>query len=280
MIRQLVSSAVLATLLLGVFVYSQDETALETVYTEASSGELVKVFIAPELALKAWGLFDPETGEVIDGKNIEASLPIASITKLFTAYAISKSNTLDSVVSIEWSDLLTEGSAGNLSYGETFTVRELLFPMLLESSNDAAEALYRTHGDTLSFSNKSLIESLSLDGTHIVDASGLGNKNVSSVIDLARFYAHLKKNAPYTINITKVPMYVIDDSHGWVNNNPGREVPSFTGGKHGYTDAAARTFVGTFTLENGHEVGLVILGSEGLKSDIESLLAYARERAK
>jgi D-alanyl-D-alanine carboxypeptidase len=59
-----------------------------------------------------------------------------------------------------------------------------------------------------------------------------------------------------------------------VNNNPGRTFSNFTGGKQGYTPEAGKTFVGSFELPNAQgEIGIVLLRSTDLKTDIGRLLA-------
>lgn len=221
-----------------------------------------------------WALFDPDTGEILRGENLDEVRPIASITKLFTAYAATKSDLLDSAVTISWSDLNTEGRAGKLTYGERHTVRELLFPLLIESSNDAGEALRRALGNDFALELDILERELGLASTVIVDGSGLSPENVSTVADLSRFYSFLRREHPHILDITKLKLY-IGEEHGWVNNDPARELPGFSGGKNGYTYEAGRTFVGTFTIpETDREVGVVFLGSTNFSSDMNLLMDY------
>jgi D-alanyl-D-alanine carboxypeptidase len=230
----------------------------------------------PTVSARAWGLFTPETGDLIAGDETDSMLPIASLTKLFTAYAVEVGELEEVDITITWSDLNTEGRAGKLVHGETFTARELLMPLLLESSNDAGEALRRTLGDAHETSLAALAESLGLTKTNIVDGSGLDAENASSVRDLARFYAYLAGEHPYPLAVTELSMFLTDE-HRWTNNNPARELQGFKNGKHGYTEEAKRTYVGTFVLDD-EEVGIVLLGSGDLVDDIEKLLAYARAR--
>lgn len=219
----------------------------------------------------AWGLYDARTNKLLSGHNTEAVLPIASITKLFTAYAVAATDSYDETVIINWHDLETHGRAGRFAHGDTFTLRELLFPLLLESSNDAGEAIARILGNRFAARVAQVADDISLDATTIADASGLSNNNVSSVADVASFVQHMHDAYPYVLDITRLSLYVGEDN-GWRNNSPLYTSIGYQGGKHGFTSAAGRTFVGIFHMPDGAEVVLVLLGSSDLVRDARVLL--------
>ena len=226
------------------------------------------------LSTSTWGIFDPSTGVVLAGNNTSTREPIASVTKLFTAEAVVRSLRKNEEFPVALSDVLTEGRAGKLSYGDTVTPYSLLFPLLIESSNDAAVAINRYLGTEYTDAVSSLTSTLALSNTEIHEPTGLSPKNVSTVEDLTRFFVYLRGSHPHIIDITRLYEY-IGLKTGYVNSDPARKLKNFTGGKQGYTDEAGRTFIGTFTLEEGGgEIGIVVLGSTNLMSDIESLLAY------
>lgn len=271
-----VLSGILIVSVVGITTFIRAEEATST----ASREERVSVVSVPSqplptLTTLSWGVFDPVDGAITAGVGIDTVHPMASITKLFTAYAVVTAGSTTAPVVVSWSDLNAPGRAGKLTYGEELTQGDLLFPLLLESSNDAGAALERVLGDTFFTSVEKLTRTMSLTDTHVVDATGLGTENVSSVRDLARFYAHVRTEYPHIIDITKLSMYV-GPHVGLVNNNPVQKVPQFSGGKHGYTDAAQRTFVGTFTLEGtDREIGVILLGSTDIVSDSIEILTYA-----
>jgi D-alanyl-D-alanine carboxypeptidase len=179
----------------------------------------------------------------------------------------------DTVFTITYADLAPEGRAGKLVYGEQVTPYSLLFPLLIESSNDAGEAIKRFLGTEFDTSLHDIETELALTETHIVDGSGLSAQNTSSPHDLARLYAYLKKTHPHILDITQLDTY-IGPRTGYVNNDPAHSLPNFVGGKHGYTPEAGKTFVGSFIVpDSKREVGIVLLGSNDLLSDIEKLLA-------
>jgi D-alanyl-D-alanine carboxypeptidase (penicillin-binding protein 5/6) len=226
------------------------------------------------LTTDTWGLFDVESGKVLTGNNVTKGMPIASVTKLFTAEAVLRSAKKDEKFYVTYPDIATEGRAGKLYYGEEVTPYTLLFPLLIESSNDAGVAIKRHLGDEYTSSIDLLKTDLNLSSTTISDPTGLSSRDYSSVSDLSKFYAYLKHTHPHILDITQLRMY-IDDNSGYINNDPAREFTNFKGGKHGYTDEAGRTFVGSFMLD-GKEVGVVLLHSSDLRHDLSIILDYGK----
>ncbi|MEK7071311.1 MAG: serine hydrolase, partial [Patescibacteria group bacterium] len=97
--------------------------------------------LKPKVSAEAYLVGDLDTGEVILQKNEREKLPIASVSKLVTALVATELSNEGDVAQISKSALATYGKNGNFSLGEKIRVKELLYPLLLESSNDAAEAL-------------------------------------------------------------------------------------------------------------------------------------------
>lgn len=208
-----------------------------------------------------------DTHETLFERERDTVRPIASVAKLFTAHIIHNSPKIDTTTTIFRSDLLTEGQSGSLMYGDVYTLRELLFPLLLVSSNDAATVLARAVGtETYTTALTDLKATVGLSNTTIEDASGLSDKNVSTARDLAAFIDYLSVHDRHILDITRLRSYV-GKSQAWANNNPAREYAEFIGGKHGFTDAAGRTFAGQFE-KNGHVYTVILLGSNDLARDI------------
>ncbi|MCA9355664.1 D-alanyl-D-alanine carboxypeptidase [Candidatus Kaiserbacteria bacterium] len=215
---------------------------------------------APAVSAVAYGVFDIETGEILIAHNSEEKLPIASVTKLFTASTIIKEGDLERELTITDFDVATEGRAGKLEAGQVYKTRELLFPLLLESSNDASTALGNQ------------VNGISFSGRVWDDASGLSDFNQASVSELASETRVLYLERPYIFDITKLKQYV-GEYTGWVNNSPVRDLPGYMGGKHGYTESAGRTLVAVFEEPElkGRDLGYVLLGSKDLRKDTETL---------
>jgi D-alanyl-D-alanine carboxypeptidase len=118
----------------------------------------VLVVAAPSLSVEgevgavtasAFAIFSLADGTILASANTSEVLPIASVTKLATAAVIIESPDIEEVVTITYSDLLADGRAGKLEIGERYTYRQLLFPLLLESSNDAAAVYERVTSERI-----------------------------------------------------------------------------------------------------------------------------------
>lgn len=134
---------------------------------------------------------DVASGETLYAKNLDAAVPIASITKLMTALVILQ-HKLDLaqrvVISDEDYDTL-KGTRSRLRPGAAFTRDKLMLLALMSSENRAAAALGRTFpGGTPAFvaAMNEKARALGMSDSRFVDASGLSPGNVSSAKDLAR----------------------------------------------------------------------------------------------
>lgn len=233
--------------------------------------------IAPSLTTDTWGIFDPRTGTMLKGDNLDTARPIASVSKLFTALCVVMSEKQYEPFMIHFSDIETEGRSGKLEAGFRMSPYELLFPLLIESSNDASVAIARFTGDACTSSMRTVSKSLSLSHTHIIEPSGLSAENTSTVRDLSVFYSYLFDRQPHLLDISRLPIYVAS-STGYVNNNPAVHMDAFMGGKVGYTPEAGHTFLGAFgSSAHGREVGVVLLGSTDLEHDLQILSSEGKK---
>ncbi|MDP2650105.1 MAG: serine hydrolase [bacterium] len=227
---------------------------------------------AAKLTAKAALVVDGDSSRELLEKDADSVYPIASIAKLFTAHVAHRPEYIGRPVLIVWQDYVTEGNAGGLWLGESYTLRELLFPLLLASSNDASSAIVRTIGNiAIQDGLAALSTDARLTKTQITDAAGLSDTNRSSARDLARFISYLDEHDRYVLDITTLRRHV-GTYRGLVNNNPARAFDEFAGGKHGYTPAAGRTFAGMFETED-HRYIVVLLGSENLDADLAFIVS-------
>ncbi len=108
----------------------------------------------PFLTCKAWAIADAATGKVLWGNAQNVNLDIASTTKMMTAYLVlsyAKENpsVLDERVTFSSRADKTGGSTSAIRAGETLTVRELMYGLLLPSGNDASVAIAEHFGERL-----------------------------------------------------------------------------------------------------------------------------------
>jgi D-alanyl-D-alanine carboxypeptidase (penicillin-binding protein 5/6) len=230
----------------------------------------------PEPTAAAWSIVDAETGEILAERNPDIPYPIASVTKLSAATVIAARDDLFSTTTVIWADLAADGRAGRLRAADEYDLHTLLFPLLLESSNDAAATLSRTEPSLVEDMNAFALNA-GLAHTAFADASGLSPGNVSTAADLAAFLHTIYTDDRHVLDITELPSYLTREN-GWLNNNPFVGIPAYAGGKHGYTPEAGHTAVAIFheTMRGGYtrSIGYVLLESEDLVGDMEQLRAY------
>ena len=84
---------------------------------------------------------DDREGVILYERNIDRPRPIASLTKIMTAVVALESAPLDQEIKVSSSAAQIGEAVMGLTAGETVTVAELLYGLLLPSGNDAAETL-------------------------------------------------------------------------------------------------------------------------------------------
>lgn len=236
------------------------------------------------LSARAFLVKDIDTGEKILELNESLRFPIASVTKLVTAIVAINSINQDAIVKISKKASGTEGHQGYLSAGEKFKAIDLVNCLLLESSNDAAEALAEHLGrDQFIALMNSQAKSIGMANTGFKDPSGLSKNNVSTSEDLSKLITYIENNRPDILSITRKKSYQVAASslskkHLWLNiNRLIRENNSYyLGGKDGFTGDALMTFTGTFSIplsEFDHKrFSIALLRSSDRNSDIKKIL--------
>ncbi len=149
----------------------------------------------PAVQAKAWALIDARTGKVLDSHAAAENLPIASTTKLMTAYVALKELPLTKIVRAAPYHPIYGESLLNLRAGQRVSVRDLLYGLILRSGNDAAYDLARAAAgseDAFVGQMNRRAAALGLSDTHYANPIGLDQRgNYSSARDLATLTRHL-----------------------------------------------------------------------------------------
>lgn len=223
-------------------------------------------------------------------------LPIASLTKLMTAKIVLENYELEEIITISEKAVAIEGDSGEFKIGETFKIKDLLYSLLMESSNDAAFALSEVIGKK-SFVNLMNFEaeSLGLQNTYFADCMGLDPKiaegpiNYSTVEDLAKFTNYLLKN-PLIWEISGTKEFDLYDANGIFHHqikNTNKLLESVVwqakiiGGKTGWTPRAGDCLllVVKAPKSQGYLIN-IILGSEDRFGEMEQLLNWGEKAYK
>ncbi|MES2023702.1 MAG: CapA family protein [Patescibacteria group bacterium] len=237
--------------------------------------------IAPKISADAYIVGDLDTGEIILKKKEEQKYPIASVSKLMTALTATELPDDNDVAVVSKKALATYGQNGAFHLNEKIKISDILYPLLLESSNDAAEIIAE-HFNRETFLQKMNQEAqrLSMPSTSFEDPSGLSPNNQSTARDLFSLAGYLKNNAPNVLKITQNKSYS-NKKHFWYSTNQFLSDDGYLGGKSGYTDEAKQTVISNFSLplsESGkRNVAIVLLRTPDRKKDVESILKFVKK---
>jgi len=263
------------------------------VYDTAYQGDPFTYHLKPSAKISAdeYLVADLDNGTVLAGKEASTTAPIASITKLITALVATEYINLDKKITI-LPDALVYTTVPRLHPGEHIKAYDLLFLLLQESSNEAAEALAADldRDDFIDAMNRKAA-SIGLSDTDFNDPSG-AKEDLSTPEDLFKLLRYIYTNRRFVFDITTGEM--TDSAYGSplfqnLNNfNTIKQSPvKLLGGKVGQTDEAGETYAGIFAIPiagQERKIAIIVLGSRDVQSDVATLAkfvkrAYARNNA-
>ena len=212
----------------------------------------------PTVYSEAAILMDGITGKTLYSKNEHVRYEPASTTKVMTALVVLEKTNLSDKVTIGEKPPMVDGSAIGIQKGEVYTVEELLIALLLDSANDAAEALAEYVGGSNEgfavFMNAKAKE-IGATNTTFKNPSGLHEEgHLTTAYDLALMMKEANNN-PEFVRISQIYSYKFvnqpfsDGTEKWaVNRNQlFNEYTNYlyeyaNSGKNGYTPEANHTY--------------------------------------
>lgn len=153
---------------------------------------------APEVSGKSVILVEAQSGRTLFAKNEREKLPMASTTKIMTALLAAESGELEREIVVTKEMLRVEGTSMGLLPGDTVTVEGLIYGMLLQSGNDAANVTALTlAGSKEAFADRmnQRARELGMGNTHFVTPSGLDAEgHYSTAEDMGKLARAALKN--------------------------------------------------------------------------------------
>jgi serine-type D-Ala-D-Ala carboxypeptidase (penicillin-binding protein 5/6) len=206
----------------------------------------------PRIEARSWTLIDADSGDVLVSHAARRHLPIASTTKLMTAYVALHELPLDRVVRAAPYEAEYGESLLGLRPGQRISVRDLLYGLILRSGNDAAYDLaLAAAGSEQRFvaEMNRYAAALGLADTHYANPIGLDEQgNYSSAADLATLTRRLLA-IPAFARIADARSAVLRSVHPrrriTTINELLRMAPWVTGVKTGHTFGALYVLVGS-----------------------------------
>jgi D-alanyl-D-alanine carboxypeptidase len=237
----------------------------------------------PALSAKSFLVADLVTGEYIKESQDVGNYPLASVSKLMTALVTHEKMDQKSMATVSRSSYNTYGTQGELLLGESIRVSDLMYPLLMESSNDGAEVLADAYGrDKFMVEMNKKAMSLGMNDTYYNDPSGLDPKNVSTVEDQFKLAKYIYESAPVIFDLTRVRQFEILN-HRWYNKNKTLNMPAFIGGKNGFIDESRQTTVSLFDIQMAkggkRKIAIVLLRTNDREGDVVKVLNFLKKNA-
>ena len=246
----------------------------------------------PKVMAETAIVMDMDTEEILYAKGIDEKRAPASTTKILTAMlAIEK---VPFETQITFTDEVNYIEAGSthigIKPGETLTMKDCAYAILLASANEVSSGVAEYIGTTVpafvDMMNQRAKE-LGCTNTHFVNANGLYDENhYTTARDLAIIAKAAFQNETFR-EVVKTPYYIvpktnITDEERWLNNHhkmilQGSEYyEGCLGGKTGYTEKAGNTLV-TYAERNGRKLVCALLADVNVVAqytDTKALLDY------
>jgi len=237
----------------------------------------------PKISAVAALVFNTENQIVLFQKdNILAPRPIASLTKLMTALVALENAKETDVFTISQNAVAQEGEMGNLVPGEKITLKNLLYIILVTSSNDAAQAIAENIPSFVDLMNQKA-QTLDLKNTSFKDSSGLDPANFSSAWELVKIMEEVLKNPLLSkiMQTQKITVFSADKKikHSIESTDKllGR-VPDVIGGKTGYTEEAGNCMILAIkSPKNDGTIISVVMNSPDRLLEIETLINWTKK---
>lgn len=215
------------------------------------------------MANHAYAVVDGDNGRFLFGQNESMQLPIASLTKVWTALVVIENSELDEIVHISKEASLAEGSLLYLKEGDEWTIEQLLYGLMLRSGNDAAWALAEHVGGSVEGFVKLMNEKAALydlTSTRFMNPSGLPHEeHLSSAYDMGKMMMLAMRNETFK-RIASTVVYADEIVH-WTNKHRLLGSNGAFAGKTGYTKAAGRTLVTDFVMDDKHFIVVTLNAS-------------------
>lgn len=188
-----------------------------------------------------------DTGAIFAQRGANDQVAIASLTKIFTAIEAVNKAPLDFQITTTEDDMQSaEATVMGFGPGETFTLEDLLYGMLLPSGNDAAHAIARSlggqEGDSAEEAVQRFVDMMNervalmgLNNTNLKNADGWGvPDHYSSAADVAAFMAYASQHE-FVLDVLGAARYTTTGGYNLTNSNKVlTSSPSVLGGKTGY----------------------------------------------
>ncbi|HVZ12321.1 MAG TPA: serine hydrolase [Patescibacteria group bacterium] len=266
---------------LKVFNIDNSQTTYSFPYLPTEVANNIKV------SSRAFIIYDADARAVVTGKNEKLRFSPASAAKIMAATIVIENYDLKKILRVTSFDGVgADSSKMGLKLGESISVENLLYGMMLPSGNDAAYVLAENYPGGISAfvdaMNKKARE-LKIENTNFFDPDGYDDKNYTTAYDLARLAAYSLQSKEFAKVVATKKIVVTDSTgsivHNLENLNELLGVDGVTGVKTGFTDEAGGVLV-TSIKKNGRFFIVVVLNSTDRFLDTKNVINEGIKKVK
>jgi len=228
---------------------------------------------------KSFLVYDLATGQILAQKEADKVLPIASLTKLLTAYVVYENLDLNSPITISSNDTLNVQPSLNLQTGDKILALDLFNAMLIGSGNDAALALANHTTETkkenfLDLMN-SYAESLGMASSKFSNPLGFDSKDNYSTANDIKIIVTKTQNLSSFVSLGKKKLYEFASSSGntyqiKATNALISKYQDLEAIKTGYTELALGSMITKLNFL-GQKIVIIVLDSADRENDTLNL---------
>ena len=242
-----------------------------------------------DLTARAAVLMDAATGRILYQKDPDLRLPPASTTKVMTAIlALESGRKLTDTLTVSKTATRVPATKLYLRPGQTLSIEDLLYAIMLSSANDASVVLAEGIGGSVEHFAELMTKrayELGASDSHFANPHGLtAADHFSTARDLAVLFRYAMKNPTFR-EIVQTKISSVSSKTTVKSKTVARRISvrnhnrllwnfdGAIGGKTGYTLAAQKCFVGAVA-RNGSTLIVAILGARDQWGDTKRLLEY------
>jgi serine-type D-Ala-D-Ala carboxypeptidase (penicillin-binding protein 5/6) len=238
----------------------------------------------PQIEAKAVLMYDLKKDAAIYEKNAHMRVPMASLTKIMTAIITLEDKDMPEMYTVNGADLVGEDSMG-LEAGEVLPKEELLYGLMLNSGNDAAEVLahnYPAGRQEFLQAMQDKAQALGLKDTLFSNPSGLqgDGEQYTTAYDLLVITKYALETFPLFRTIVSTYQHDVPGTRThkaytlYNETNLLTTYPGVKGVKTGYTPEAGMCLVTYYENDNTQLVG-ILLNSPNRRGEMKQLLDFS-----
>ena len=254
-----------------VIVFEQDKVEEGFEYVKKDPDVSAETFLAADLA----------SNSVLAEKNSRESRYVGSLAKFVTALVAAEHLNLDKSLSIAPS-MIVDTSHPRLEPGTSIKAFQLLYPLLMESSNEVTEVFAQHVGRDrfVNLMNKKAA-AIGMPGTRFIDPAGQEEGNVSTAEDLYMLLKYVEDNRSFVLNVStgelKDSVYGTPIYEDLTNlNDFGISDATFVGGQTGQaSNEGSAIAIYNLSIRDGERpIAFVLLNSKDVKSDMRKIVEH------